>query len=57
MAMRKKKSEILEAVHDTAKGLYRSGVMDVGTLREFARLCVPPIELLLPEKLTQFRKD
>jgi putative transcriptional regulator len=33
--MRKTKSAILEAVHDTAKGLHAAGVMDQITLREF----------------------
>ncbi len=36
--MRKTKSAILEAVHDTAKGLHKAGVMDQVTLREFDRL-------------------
>ena len=41
--MRKTKSEILEAVYDTAKGLYEAGVMDPLTLCEFDRLCLTPI--------------
>ena len=32
-----KKSAILEAVHETAKGLHQAGVMDQATLREFDR--------------------
>ena len=31
--MRKTKSTILEAVHDTAKGLHKAGVLDQVTLR------------------------
>jgi putative transcriptional regulator len=54
--MRKKKSAILEAVHDTAKGLHRAGVMDQVTLREFDRLCLMPIESLEPEKIKQIRE-
>lgn len=54
--MRKKKSAILEAVHDTAKGLHKAGVMDRITLREFDRLCLPPIEPLEPEKIKQIRE-
>jgi putative transcriptional regulator len=54
--MRKKKSAILEAVHDTAKGLHKAGVMDLVTLREFDRLCLPPIEPLEPEKIRQIRE-
>jgi putative transcriptional regulator len=41
--MRKKKSLILEAVHETAKDLYEAGVMDRVTMREFDRLCLPAI--------------
>ena len=44
--MRKKKSLILEAVHETAKGLYNTGVIDRVTLLEFDRLCLPAIEPL-----------
>lgn len=54
--MRKTKSAILEAVHDTARGLHRAGVMDQVTLREFDRLCLPPVEPLQPEQIRQIRE-
>lgn len=54
--MRKTKSTILEAVHDTAKGLHMAGVMDQVTMREFDRLCLPPIEPLGPEQIKQIRE-
>lgn len=54
--MRKQKSAILEAVHETAQGLFKAGVMDRLTLREFDRLCLPPIEPLEPEKIKQIRE-
>ena len=54
--MRKTKSPILEAVHDTAKGLHRAGVMDQVTLREFERLCLPPVKPLEPEQIKQIRE-
>jgi putative transcriptional regulator len=54
--MRKQKSAILEAVHETAQGLFKAGVMDRVTLREFDRLCLPPIEPLAPEKIKQIRE-
>ena len=34
------KSEILEAVLQTVKGLHQSGVMDVETKRDFESLCL-----------------
>ena len=54
--MRKTKSTILEAVHDTAKSLHKAGVLDQVTLREFDRLCLPPIEPLGPEQIKQIRE-
>lgn len=54
--MRKTKSAILEAVHETAKGLHKAGVMDQVTLREFDRLCLPPIEPLEAEQIKQIRE-
>jgi putative transcriptional regulator len=54
--LRKKKSAILEAVYETAQGLYKAGVVDQVTLREFDRLCLPPIEPLEPEKIKQIRE-
>jgi putative transcriptional regulator len=40
--MRKKKSAILEAVHQTATDLHKAGLMNQTTLREFERLCLTP---------------
>lgn len=55
--MRKTKSMILEAVHETAKGLYDAGVMDKVTMREFDQLCVPAVEALSPEEIKQLRES
>ncbi len=57
--MRKKKSAILEAVHETATGLHKAGVMDRVrvTMREFDRLCLPPIEPLEPNQIKQIRES
>lgn len=54
--MRKTKSPILEAVHETAKGMHKAGVMDQVTLREFDRLCLPPVEPLQPEEIKKIRE-
>lgn len=54
---KKNPSAILEAVHQTAQGLYRAGAMDKITLREFDRLCLPPIEPLQPEQIKQIRES
>ena len=55
--MRKTKSAILDAVHETANGLHKAGVMDMVTLREFDRLCLPPIEPLKPSQIKQIRES
>lgn len=55
--MRKTKSAILEAVHETAQGLHKAGVMDQVTLREFDRLCLPPVAPLKPEEIKQIREN
>jgi putative transcriptional regulator len=62
--MRKKKSAILEAVHETATGLHKAGVMNRVTLGEFVgvaslketRMCLSPVEPLEPEKIKQIRE-
>ena len=54
--MRKTKSAILEAVHETATGLHAAGVMDRVTLREFDRLCLPPVEPLQPREIKRIRE-
>jgi putative transcriptional regulator len=54
--MRKTKSAILEAVHETARGLHNAGVMDQITMREFDRLCLPPVAPLAPEQIKQIRE-
>ena len=55
--MRKTKSAILEAVHETASGLHAAGVMDQVTLREFDRLCMPLVEPLEPREIKRIRED
>lgn len=57
MSMRKSKSPILAAVHETATGLHRAGVMDQMTLREFDRICLPPVEPLEPAQIKGIRES
>lgn len=54
--MKKAKSPILAAVHATAKGLHKAGVMDQVTLREFDQLCLPPVEPLAPDQIRHIRE-
>ena len=56
MSIYKTKSPILEAVHDTAKGLHAAGVTGQITRREFDRLCIAPIDPLKPEQIKHIRE-
>ena len=53
--MRKTKSPVLGAVHETAAGLFKAGVMDQVTMSEFDRLCIPPVEPLAPDQIRRIR--
>ena len=55
--MRKAKSAILEAVQGTAKGLNKARVMDQVTLRDFNRLCLPPVSPLKPKQIKHIRES
>lgn len=54
--MRKRKSKILEAVHETAKGLHAAGAIDQVTMRQFDQLCLPTVEPLKPEQIKRIRE-
>ena len=54
--MRKTKSRILEAVHETVNGLHKAGVMGQVTLREFDQLSLPPVEPLKPAQIKRIRE-
>ena len=49
------KKRILDAVHETAKGLHKAGVMDTRTMREFDALCLPPVKNLSPAQIKRLR--
>lgn len=55
--MRKTRSPILEAVHETAQGLHLADVMDLLTMREFDQLCLPPVEPLEPGQIKHIRES
>ena len=58
MAMKKPKagSPILASVHATAAGLYKAGLFDRTTMREFDSLCLTPVEPLTPEEIRALRE-
>ena len=47
--------KILDTVHDTAKGLHKTGVMDAKTMREFDALCLTPVKNLSAVQIKRLR--
>lgn len=50
-----KDKSILEVVHETAKGLYDAGLMDVKTMHNFDVKCLPPVRKLSPKEIKHIR--
>ena len=48
-------SDILKAMHETAKGLHESGAMDIATMREIESLCLPEIKQYTPTQIKRIR--
>jgi putative transcriptional regulator len=46
---------ILEVVHESAKGLYDAGLMDVQTMHTFDAICLPPVRKLTPAEIKSIR--
>ncbi len=55
--VKKKRSRILDAVHETAKGLHDAGVMDETTMREFNAMCLPPVKQYTAKDIKPVRKS
>lgn len=53
---RKPRTDILAAVHETAKGLHKAGVLKAATMREFDALCLTPVERLTADEIRALRK-
>jgi putative transcriptional regulator len=58
MTQNSKKAEngILAAVHKTASGLHKAGLVDKATMREFDALCLTPVEPLSPDEIRALRE-
>ncbi|HEY3720508.1 MAG TPA: transcriptional regulator, partial [Roseiarcus sp.] len=48
-------SGIAEAVHETASGLHRIGLIDQETMRKFDASCLTAVEPLTPEEILELR--
>jgi len=45
----------LDAIYETATGLYNAGVIDGKTMREFDSLCIPLVQELSPPQIKRVR--
>jgi len=52
----KKRSSILEAVHETASDLYRGGLIDKRAMERYDSLCIPPVPAFTPEQIKKLRE-
>lgn len=48
-------TKILDTVHETAKGLQKSGAMETKTMREFDALCLSPVKDLSATQIKRLR--
>jgi putative transcriptional regulator len=52
MAKKKYRSDALGALHESATDLYKAGLLDTKTMREFDASCLTTVEKLSPRQIT-----
>lgn len=50
------KSDAFEAIHSSASGMYRAGIIDKATMREFDEACLVAPSALAPRRIKQIRE-
>ncbi len=50
------KKSILDVVHSSAAGLNDAGAIDTQTMRDFDKLCLPPVKMLKGSEIRQMRE-
>jgi putative transcriptional regulator len=53
---RKCRSDALEALHETTSGLYRAGLIDKQTMRNFDDSCLTGVEQMSAKQIAEVRK-
>jgi len=53
---KKYQSDTLEALHETALGLHRIGLIDTKTMRDFDASCLTTVEKLSAKEIAEVRK-
>ena len=54
---KKYQSDALEALHETAQGLHRIGLIDARTMRDFDASCLTTVEKLSAQEIAKVRKE
>ena len=54
---KKYRSDALEALHETAQGLRRIGLIDAKTMRDFDASCLTAVEKLSAKEIAEVRKE
>src|SRR5271169_5612855 len=54
---KKYQSDALEALHETAQGLHRIGLIDTKTMRDFDASCLTSVEKLSAKEIAEVRKE
>jgi putative transcriptional regulator len=54
---KKYQSDALEALHETAQGLHRIGLIDTKTMRDFDSSCLTTVEKLSAKEIAEVRKE
>lgn len=52
---KRKRSEILEVIHESARDLHEIGLMDDMTMREFDAMCLPQVKKYSAEEIKRIR--
>lgn len=55
-AKNKFRSDMAEALHETASGLHRIGLLDAKTMREFDVACLTPVEPMSGQEILALRE-
>lgn len=50
------KSEAMAAIHETAAGMHKSGVIDKQTMREFDEGCLTPVHAFTASEIKELRE-
>ena len=56
MTNKRYKSDLRESIHESAMGLYRTGVIDKATMREFDESCLTPVAVFAPRDIRKLRE-